>query len=49
MLIASNKSLAEFNLTRAEEFQDKKCKLAEMYQELREINATVEEKTTKLS
>lgn len=49
MLIASNKSLAEFNLSRAEEFQEKKYKLADMYQELREINASVEEKTVKLS
>lgn len=49
MLIASNKSLAEFNLTRAEEFQEKKCKLADMYQELREINVNVEERITKLS
>lgn len=49
MLIASNKSLAEYNLSRSEEFHEKKCKLLDLYEELKQINASVEEKCKKLS
>lgn len=49
MLIASNKSLAEYNLSRAEEFKEKKRQLADLYEKLQKIYATVEEKTSKLS
>lgn len=49
MLVASNKSLADYNLSRHEEFQEKKYKLIDLYQELKEINSIVEEKSAKLS
>lgn len=49
MLIASNKSLAEYNLSRSAEFQEKKRGLVDIYEELKEINERIEAKSGKLS
>lgn len=49
MLIASNKSLAEFNLSRSEEFMEKKTQVADLYEELQQMHAAIEEKISKIS
>lgn len=49
MVIASNKSLAEYNLSRAEEFKEKKSQLTNVYEELKEINSSIEAKIAKIS
>ncbi len=49
MLVASNKSLAEYNLSRSVEFQEKKQELIDVYEELTGVNSSVQEKSSKLS
>lgn len=49
MLIASNQSLAEFNLTKEPELANGKERLCEMYQEAEKLYKSVTEKVNTLS
>lgn len=48
ILIAENKSLAEYNLSKSTEFQEKKRELVNVYETLKEINSRIEAKSAKL-
>lgn len=48
LLIAENKSLAEYNLSKSSEFQERKRELVNVYEELKDINTRIEAKASKL-